>query len=218
LVLFLVLNLWVAGPYYALQHWVFFAVTPMPETAVDRLIPFSEGAAWLYLSLFLWVPVPPLLTVSRGDLSRYACGIAGIGLISNLIFLFFPTSAPRPVGATGDAAYGLVLAADTPMNACPSLHASLAVFTALWSERLWRHRAQAWGWRMAVWTWTLAVLYATLATKQHVLVDLVAGSMLATAVYAVLCMRGQRHPPALPWRAASGGTGFSANGPHQHGF
>ena len=100
---------------------------------------------------------PPLLTVSRGDLSRYACGIAGIGLISNLIFLFFPTSAPRPVGATGDAAYGLVLASDTPLNACPSLHASLAVFTALWSERLCRHRGHPWGWRMAVSTWTLTM-------------------------------------------------------------
>src|SRR5207302_1498275 len=68
LVLFVVLNLWVAGPYYALQHWVCFAVTPMPETALDRLIPFSEGAVWLYLGVFLWLPVPPLFEVSRAEL------------------------------------------------------------------------------------------------------------------------------------------------------
>jgi membrane-associated phospholipid phosphatase len=185
-VLAIVLTLWLAVPYFTLQRYVVFPVTAMPPSALDRLIPFAEVAAWPYLSLFLALPIPPLLFSNTHDLRRYGGGMALIGLISDFCFFFGPTSTSRPVTETLQAAYSLVLATDAPLNACPSLHASLAVFTALCNARLVRPFAHCRRWRLLGWSWAGLIVVATLAARQHVLIDLIAGTLLAVAVDTVV--------------------------------
>jgi fatty acid desaturase len=190
------LTLWVSVPYYTLQRFPVFSVTTMPESALDRLVPFGDDAIWLYLSLFLLLPVPLVLVHTRDQLRRYATGVAGIGLLSHIGFALFPTAIARPAAGDANWAYRLVVLVDTPLNACPSLHASLAVFSVLCGGR-WLGQAAArprarharltrrlapW----ALWLWLVAILGATLVTKQHVLVDLVAGAALALTVYVAV--------------------------------
>ncbi len=205
LFLALALNAWIAVPYFTLQRHVFFPITPMPETSLDRLIPFADAAACFYLSLYVAVLIPPLLFVDQGDLHRHCGGVVLIGLVSACCFLFLPTSTARPVAGSTGPVYQLVLATDTPLNACPSLHASLAVFTAPGSERLLRKVARPWSWRALTWTWALAILAATLLTKQHVVLDLAAGSLLALGVAALVWRKQPRQVRA----------GYTANVPTQ---
>jgi hypothetical protein len=200
LVLATLLTLWVSVPYYALERWMFFPARVLEPGPIDRAVPFVQGTAWLYLSLYLLLPIAPIALATRRDVRRFALDIAVIALVSHLIFLFCPTSVARPNVTPSDFAYRLVIGVDRPLNACPSLHASLAVYSALWCDRLLRARVGAWLLRIGLWTWTLAILYATLALRQHVLVDLLAGAALATMVFVAsgMCYIVQALQPDTP--------------------
>ncbi len=185
LVLAVFLLLWVSVPYFGIQRWTFFPVRVMQPGPIDRAIPFFEETAWLYLSIYLLVAVVVWALPTPRDLGRFGLDAAFITLVSHLIFLFCPTSVTRPSEPATDLAYRLVVQVDQSLNACPSLHASMGVYSALWCHRLAAGRRAAWLYRAGAWTWTLAILYATLAVRQHVLTDLLAGAFLATVVFAV---------------------------------
>jgi hypothetical protein len=184
LVLSALLTLWISVPYYSNQRWPFFSASVMEASAIEHAIPFVQGTAWLYLSLFLLLALLVIAMSTPCDMSRFALDVAFIGLVSNLIFLFCPTSVSRPPGPATDLAYRLVIQVDSPRNACPSLHASLGIYSALWCNRLLAGCCASL-WRVALWTWTLAILSATLTSRQHVLVDLLAGAFLAALVFAL---------------------------------
>src|SRR6266436_10144424 len=82
LILLLALNLWVWLPYQFLQRHHFFNPTEMSAGFCDRLIPFSDQAVWLYLSIYLLMPIGPFLMQNREQLLRYAIGIVFIGAIA----------------------------------------------------------------------------------------------------------------------------------------
>jgi hypothetical protein len=197
--------LWINVPYYALQRFALFPATIMAPTALDDRIPFTEGAVWLYLSLFLLIPLAPLFVAPGPPVGRYVAGVAAIGLVSHLCFLFWPTAVARPAVAAPGFPYAVVVGADRPVNAYPSLHASLAVYSALWGHALLRGaRGAAW-WRAGLWAWTLAVLYGALAIRQHVVTDLLAGAALGTAVFACVGRPPGAARPAVALRGEENG-------------
>ena len=171
-------------PYFAVQHVHLFPPAVMPLTPIDRLVPFFQPAIYAYISLYAMVTLPLLLVRDQRTMRQMALGFAWLGCVSNLLFLIWPTSISIAVTGTQitDPLFRLVLGADTILNACPSLHASLAIYCALCSARLLKSRNQ----RAAVWLWTFLILLATLLAKRHVALDLFAGASLALAVYAVL--------------------------------
>ncbi len=173
------LNLLVCIPYFGLQHVVLRPVTWIPASALDRAIPFSEASVWLYQSLYLFMPVAPMLMDRAGQLRRYALGMIAMSLGANVVFLAFPTAIVRPDPAGAGAVYRTLVHYDAPLNAWPSLHAAFAIFSALCCTAVAREMRLARGWPAAAWLWTLAILYATLATKQHVALDLAGGALLA---------------------------------------
>jgi membrane-associated phospholipid phosphatase len=192
LFLALMLNLWFYIPYCFLQRHRFFSPTEMPPTAFDRLIPFSDKAVWVYCSIFLLMPIGPLLMSRRAELLRYGFGIFLLGSVAYLVFIFWPTWCPRPNAGKTVAAYRMLTAVDKPLNAFPSLHAAFAVFSALCAARQFRQLARHPLWRIVLGFWTLLILLGTLMTKQHMLADIVAGSGLGFAVY--ICLFGQSNP------------------------
>jgi len=163
--------------YFLLLNFHVFPVREMPVTSLDRLIPFQPDALLLYLSLYLYIPLAPWLLDNKRDLNACCLALSGLGLVGLVIFLFWPTAIPRP----DSAAYRPLIAIDKPGNACPSLHAAFAVFSAICIDRLARHLGDHDLARALSWLWCLGILYATLATKQHVAVDLVAGTVLGAA-------------------------------------
>ena len=179
----LVLNLLVYVPYYLLQRHPVFQPTVMPLSFCDRLIPFVDKAVWIYLSIYLLMPIGPYLMIRRREILRYAMGVVLIGAIADLIFFFWPTVCPRPATGGATAAYRLLTVIDTPFHAFPSLHAAFAVYSALCATRILRELGARTIWRRAIWFWAFCILIATLLTKQHVIVDLAAGAALGFAVH-----------------------------------
>jgi len=183
LFLLVVLNLLVYLPYLFLQRHQFFRTTMMPPSFLDRIIPFSDLAVWPYLSIDLLMPVGPFLMKNRQQILRYAAGIVIIGLVADAIFLFWPTACPRPEATGTNALYRILVMIDNPYHACPSLHAAFAVYSACCGGLVLRELRAPGYWRLGLWLWALLILYATLATKQHVLADIAAGSLLALGAY-----------------------------------
>ncbi len=77
---------------------------------------------------------------------------------------------------------GRLKAADASGNACPSLHAAFAVFSAVWIGRLLRRLGAPVLFHAANLCWCAGILYSTIATRQHVAVDLYAGTLLGLVV------------------------------------
>lgn len=161
--------------YFTLQRVVFFVPHQFESSRIDLAIPFDARWTIVYQSLYLILPLPWLASSSE-QLRRYARGFFLVTLISFAFFFFFPVEGPRPDVMTSDPMYRLLIAYDRNLNAFPSLHAALAVYTFLFALRILRARVAALG---AV--WIALVLYATMATKQHYAIDVVAGVVVAIA-------------------------------------
>lgn len=155
----------------------------MPESFCDRVIPFSGKAVWIYMSVYLLMPIGPFLMTRRRQIIRYAAGLMLIGALADLVFIVRPTWCPRPGVSGTSAAYQMLIAVDNPFNAFPSLHAAFAVYSALCAGLVLRELRSHALWRSALWLWAFLILFATLATKQHMMADIVAGSVLAVVVY-----------------------------------
>ena len=109
--------------------------------------------------------------------------------ITALVFLFFPTTVGRPpinIIDQSNWCYRLLVQIDRPINACPSLHASLCVFAAMLCHTMLADAPQRWLWRGFLWLWTLAILYSTVSTRQHVFIDIAAGAALALIAYSLI--------------------------------
>jgi membrane-associated phospholipid phosphatase len=69
---------------------------------------------------------------------------------------------------------------DLPRNAMPSLHASLSVVAAI--AVLFSQVFPKWS-KPLVWLWVLVIFWSTIALRQHVSLDLIAGSIVAVIVW-----------------------------------
>lgn len=178
--------------FFALYFWLLrnpqSAVTVMPLTALDTVVPYQPGWVWVYLSLWVYVGVPPGLMLRPVEVLRYGAWSAllcGAGLAA---FACWPSAVPPREGLedlADNAGMALLRGVDAAGNACPSLHVASAVFTALWSCRVFRHvGAPAWLHGLSF-VWAAGIVYSTLAIRQHVVWDAVAGTALALAVGAL---------------------------------
>jgi membrane-associated phospholipid phosphatase len=159
-------------------------VFEMPLTALDRAIPFQPSWLAAYLSLWLYVGLPPGFFVRLRTLVVYALCIGTLCITGLAIFLFWPTSVPPPaydLDLARNPAFALLQGVDATGNACPSLHVATAVFSAVWLHYgLTRLGAQA-PVVAASWLWCGLILYSTVAIRQHVVLDVVAGAALGIA-------------------------------------
>ncbi len=168
--------------YFTLQHLTLWTPTTFALTALDRAIGFAPRWIYAYQSLYLLMPIPPLLATRKDQLRRYTEGFLWLTAAGFLIFLLFPVTSPRPDGVTGIAAFDLLARYEGKLNAFPSLHAGLLAYTMIFAHWAFpRELSTALGRSLFVvgLVWGGAILYATLATKQHYAVDLPAGIVLA---------------------------------------
>jgi membrane-associated phospholipid phosphatase len=156
----------------------------VPEVWLDRLVPLIPGWALVYGALYLFLILLPVFVVRQDDLVRrtvYAYLL--VWITAYVFFVAYPTAAPRPplVAGEGFAVWGLraLYGADPPYNCFPSLHVAHSFVSALSSSRV--HRT------LGMVATALAVLVAlsTLMTKQHYVVDAIAGVFLAYAAHGL---------------------------------
>jgi membrane-associated phospholipid phosphatase len=176
LLLSITLPLYFCILYFGLERIVFFVPHQFTLSRVDELIRFDPRWTFVYQSLYLLLPMPWLAS-SRDELRRYGHGFFIITAISFVFFFAFPVEGPRPDEMARDPFYELLMRYDRNLNAFPSLHAALAVYTFLFALRILpRRRALIGAFGGA---WLALILFATMATKQQYAVDVGAGVFLA---------------------------------------
>jgi membrane-associated phospholipid phosphatase len=167
--------------YFALLRMPVFPMTIMPTTPVDDAISFWPPAFYIYASLWLYTALVPALQPNLVRLVGYGCGMGLLCLMALLIFLFFPSAVPFSATADWfkDPSMALLHKIDMPGNACPSLHVASALFSAICLHRIFRE-IHCPAWVLCVnWAWCTLIIYSTMGIKQHVMWDVVAGTMLA---------------------------------------
>jgi len=199
-------RVWLKVPGTLVFMWLFFvgyfhllrhpaqAAFVMPLTAIDRWVDFQPWALWPYVSLWVYVVLPPALMPNTRELIRYGWWIGGLCIAGLACFYLWPTAVPLPAADFAPpASFDLMRGVDAAGNACPSLHVATAAFSALWLERMLRDLAAPRWLRAASACWFVLIVWSTLAVKQHVWWDVAAGLLLAVAVAV----------PSLHWRGGA---------------
>ena len=194
----MVARTWLAGAfmillpmYFAIGLQTANQVHYQPFVSLDHAMPLSPRWMLVYGSLYMAGFLLPLVVVRGRELFEQALkAYLFVMLVAYLGFLAYPTIAPHgePLRITGFASWSLQLFydLDQPYGCFPSLHVAYAFVGALACYRM--HR----GVGLAAATWAVLIGVSTVYTKQHYVVDAIAGAMLGVAGYAIFLRRRPR--------------------------
>ena len=186
------------GYVYLLRHPA-SAVTIIPATPLDQLLGFQPWALPIYLSLWAYVSLPAVLMLSRREIVEYGFRVALPCLLGLTVFYFWPNAiAPADIDWKQYPGVAFLKNVDTAGNAFPSLHVATAVFSALWLH--WRIRLLRLG-RGLEWlniVWCVAIAYSTMAVKQHVALDVLAGTLLGLGTAWLTGLKAHARGGSLP--------------------
>jgi membrane-associated phospholipid phosphatase len=167
-----------------------------PALSVDYRIPLQPAWVLAYGPLYLFLILLPVFVVRQDELIRRTVfAYLTIWIASYVSFYFYPTVAPRlddAVIGNGFAVWGLrfLYSADPPFNCFPSLHVAHSFVSALSSYRV--HR----GVGIGATAGAFVVGLSTLFTKQHYILDVVAGIVLAFLAYVLFLRKTTREDVA----------------------
>lgn len=149
----------------------------------DQYFPFNPGWVLVYVETFIfWLLA--YTTIARENAQR-ACYLAAADMVNKflclLIFLFLPTTNVRPefeVDGLFTFGMNIVYFLDTPTNLFPSMHCSIAWMAArlLLSSKHLKHRPTT---CICAFGFSVLVFLSTLFTKQHVILDVFGGVLVA---------------------------------------
>ncbi|HEV2703355.1 MAG TPA: phosphatase PAP2 family protein [Steroidobacteraceae bacterium] len=175
--------------YFAVQRHPSHAPVLMPVTALDALIPFAPVALLAYLTLWVYVGVGPGLQRSVREFAAYGAWLCGLCVSGLVIFYFWPTRVPPTAAlANGFPGFSTLHRLDESGNACPSMHVAVAIFTVVRVDEVLRAMRLPLPLRVANAIWFALIVYSTLATKQHVVLDVIAGAVLGL-IFAAMSLR-----------------------------
>lgn len=186
--------------FLGLFFWLYFLVLRhplgapfvMPEMALDRWVPFTAASYPVYVSLWVYVSLPPALLGNLRALLHYACWMVLLCASGLLFFWVFPTQTPAfDIDWTLYPSLSTIKNLDAVGNAFPSLHVASAVFSAIWLDRLFAQMqspALLRGISLALCT---AIAWSTMASRQHVALDVLAGAAMGL-VFAQGSLRATR--------------------------
>lgn len=167
------------GAYFYLLRNIAYPITLMPTIWLDKLVDFQPAALPVYLSLWLYVALPPAFFSTRRELYSYGLAVTLTCLSGLIIFYFWPTAAPlADIDWVQYPNMVFLKNMDASGNACPSLHVTTAIFSGIWlNHLLGRFNTPLWL-KAFNWLWCIGIIYSTMATRQHVATDVIAGLIL----------------------------------------
>jgi membrane-associated phospholipid phosphatase len=155
-------------------------VSIIPTTELDRLIGIEPITLPFYLSLWVYVSLPPMLMTSRQSIVEYGIWIGGLCLTALTIFYFWPSAVPSEyIDWARYPGMAFLKGVDAAGNACPSLHVATAAFSCFWMYQRLPAIGLGRTWRLFNMIWCTMIIYSTMATKQHMALDVIAGIGLA---------------------------------------
>lgn len=175
-------------PLYPFIPQLILGRTPhVPELLWDRLAPLTPAWVFVYGSFYLFLIILPVLAVREAEhLRRTVYAYLAVWITAYVCFVAYPTVLPRPeVLGDGFAVWVLrfLYSADPPYNCLPSLHVAHSFVSALAVYRV--HR----GVGIAAVLCACLVGVSTVFCKQHYVLDVVGGVLLASIAYAIF-LRG----------------------------
>ena len=146
----------------------------LPMLVVDSAIPLVPWTFLIYTSDYFLVFLVVLMHPNEESFRRFARQAFFVLLACGAFFVFYPTTYPRPQypqvsSVLVESVMWLVSHADTPNNCFPSLHVSLTGIATL-SLRFARPKLF-----LRFVFWSFLIFASTLSTKQHYLMDVLAG-------------------------------------------
>ena len=172
------------GGYLLVLNWRGGDAVFITKVPLDDVIPFQPAWVWVYLIPYIIGPIV-IGFLRRPTFSWYISRGIAVVLVTLLIFILVPTQTdkrpPHDLGTsvTGQLYQNMIAIDEPPANAAPSLHVSLTFLLGL---------ALLWDFPRWWWLSTIAVLLvwlATLFTRQHHLIDVGTGILVAALVVAV---------------------------------
>lgn len=147
---------------------------------LDDRIPFAPDWVFIYLTVYGFFLIPLFYLDDKVQLLILDAS-QGLALsLSYLTFVVYPVAIDRPPVVAADFAtwaLSLVQAQDPPWNCFPSTHCTACTVAAFALVRA--NRKFAW-WAIPS---TLAICVSTVMTKQHFVLDVVAGVLLGSVLY-----------------------------------
>jgi len=173
-------------------------VTTVPQIWLDDWIPFNPAALPVYLSLWVYLSLPASLMTRRREIVGFGWRMAIVCLIGLLVFWQWPNAVPPShIDWARYPGMAFLKGVDAAGNACPSLHVATAVFAGYWLHHQLPELGLGRTARGCNALWCLAICYSTMATRQHVAIDVLAGSALGLGVawltHPARRLAGQRH-------------------------
>jgi membrane-associated phospholipid phosphatase len=182
--------------YLFVLKWRGHAASVVTWIPLDEWVPFWPSWVWVYLIPYAIGPILAGTLSSSTFWWFIRRGLIVMGL-ALLIFTLFPTQTdirhrqqPIGTGLTAEVYESVIKIDDPPANAAPSLHVSL---TCLMLLALFRDYPLWW----PLWSGFIGLVWlSTLFTRQHHLIDVVTGVLLAVTVAWLpeLMKRSRRRP------------------------
>lgn len=178
-----------------LQIFVFSGTKPIMsgafhynfESSWDLAIPFLPWTLLIYFGAYAYwaVSVIWILHGEKKQVFRFLSAYNLSLLISLGFYLLMPTTNTRPVFEVNDLwTWGMrmLYTIDTPDNLFPSLHCLLSwlFLRALAVDS----KVPRW-YQIFSFVFSILIFISTLTTKQHILIDILSGVLIAEACYAL---------------------------------
>ena len=155
------------------------------KTFLDDAIPFIPDMAIFYFSGFFLANMAYFLLGSTECFLRIAIGYGMQFVVSISLYTLYPCRINRCESFIPNSPPGYLLAAfqriSKPFNSFPSMHTSFCLFSAL---SIWGCGLQSTGFFMII--WAVLVSLSALLTKQHHVLDVLAGATLGIGLYLLI--------------------------------
>ncbi len=176
---------------------------------LDDLIPFCKYAVIPYFAWFLWIPFTLfylLWKAPREDFWRLCLPLFTGMTLSLLFCAIVPNGTDlRPAYIYGNDIFTRTVRAlwrtDTPTNVFPSIHVFNSVTLALAYHHCARLRGRKWLWvRVSADLLCVSIILSTMLLKQHSVIDVMGGIILALTLDAVADAVALRTAPSVAYR------------------
>ncbi len=155
------------------------------ESRLDRMIPLWTPSAAVYIGCYLFWALNYVLIArqEKQDVCRFFAADFLSRVVCLIVYLVFPTTNTRPLiepDGLWNKALLAVYEVDAADNLFPSIHCLVSWFCYIGLRG--REEVPRW-YRGASCVMAIMVCISTLTTKQHVLIDVFGGVLLAEACY-----------------------------------
>ena len=167
------------GANYSLAPYFQTDPVKLTPSFIDHAIPFSEHAAWAYLSFFIIIPIC-FLCASYKNVRWMSFSFMGSGLLAGICFVVFPTMIEYVAVTTPSIStdlYNKIVAADVELNCFPSLHVALTVIV-VWGAINKQH----WLRTILLMIWGVVICISIIQLRRHLFLDLMGRFLLAVGV------------------------------------